>query len=414
MTKSSLYKVSAAILLSASTVAVTAAAETPTVEEMWKLIQQQQKEIETLKADAAKRDNQFLVVEERLDYTADAVELVAEMAPAVGNSGGNTTLGGYGEMHYNNLEDQNGDGDKTELDFHRFVLFLGHEFNQSTRFFSEVELEHSLSGDGKPGEFELEQAYIEHDYLSNHSVKAGLFLMPVGIINETHEPPTFYGVERNPVEKNIIPATWWEGGLAGTGRFGTGFSYEATMTSGLGLEDGEYKIRDGRQKVAKAKADALAYTGRLKYTGISGLELAVTAQYQEDLYQDTLPETIDATLLEAHAAWQLGNFALRALYARWDIDEAINAIKLGADEQTGWYVEPSWRINDNWGVFARYNDWDNLAGASVDGGIAQLDVGVNYWLNPNVVFKLDLQKQEAEKRGAKELDGFNLGVGYQF
>ena len=119
MTKSSLYKVSAAILLSASTVAVTAAAETPTVEEMWKLIQQQQKEIETLKADAAKRDNQFLVVEERLDYTADAVELVAEMAPAVGNSGGNTTLGGYGEMHYNNLEDQNGDGDKTELDFHR-------------------------------------------------------------------------------------------------------------------------------------------------------------------------------------------------------------------------------------------------------------------------------------------------------
>ena len=414
MVKSNLYKVSAALLLSAASAGATAAEETPTVEEMWKLIQQQQSEIEALKADAAKRDNQFLVVEERLDDTADAVEMVAEMAPAVGNSGGNTSLGGYGEMHYNNLEDQNGDGDKTELDFHRFVLFLGHEFNESTRFFSELELEHSLSGDGKPGEVELEQAYIEHDYLRNHSVKAGLFLMPVGIINETHEPPTFYGVERNPVEKNIIPATWWEGGLAGTGRFGQGFSYDATITSGLGLEDGEYKIRDGRQKVAKAKADALAYTGRLKYTGISGLELAVTAQYQEDLYQDTLPDTIDATLLEAHAAWQLGDFALRALYARWDIDEAINAIKLGADEQTGWYVEPSWRINDNWGVFARYNDWDNLAGASVDGGIAQLDVGVNYWLNPNVVFKLDLQKQEAEKRGAKELDGFNLGVGYQF
>ncbi|MEH6586119.1 MAG: porin [Halioglobus sp.] len=414
MTKLNVCKTAAVLLLSAATVGATAAGDTPTVEEMWELIQQQQKEIETLKADAAKRDNQFLVVEERLDDTADAVELVAEMAPAVGNSGGNTTLGGYGEMHYNNLEDQNGDGDKTELDFHRFVLYLGHEFNESTRFFSELELEHSLSGDGKPGEVELEQAYIEHDYLRNHSVKAGLFLMPVGIINETHEPPTFYGVERNPVEKNIIPATWWEGGLAGTGRFGQGFSYDATLTSGLGLEDGEYKIRDGRQKVAKAKADALAYTGRLKYTGISGLELAVTAQYQEDLYQDTLPETIDATLLEAHAAWQLGDFALRALYARWDIDEAINAIKLGADEQTGWYVEPSWRINDNWGVFARYNDWDNLAGAGVDGGIAQLDVGVNYWLNPNVVFKLDLQKQEAEKRGAKELDGFNLGVGYQF
>ena len=408
------YVASAALLLSAASAGAEAAAETPTVEEMWKLIQQQQREIETLKVDAAKRDNQFLVVEERLDDTADAVVQVAEMAPAVGNSGGNTTLGGYGEMHYNNLEDQNSDGEKTELDFHRFVLYLGHEFNESTRFFSELELEHSLSGDGKPGEVELEQAYVEHDYLDNHRVKAGLFLMPVGIINETHEPPTFYGVERNPVEKNIIPATWWEGGLAGTGRFGQGFSYDATVTSGLGLEDGEYKIRDGRQKVAKAKADALAYTGRLKYTGIAGLELALTAQYQEDIYQDTLPETIDATLLETHASWQAGDFGLRALYARWDIDDAINAIKLGASEQTGWYIEPSWRINNSWGVFARYNEWNNLDGAGVDGGIAQLDVGVNYWLHPNVVFKLDFQKQEAEARDGKEYDGFNLGVGYQF
>ena len=410
----SIYAASAALLLSAASAGAGAAAETPTVEEMWKLIQQQQREIETLKADAAKRDNQFLVVEERLDDTADAVVQVAEMAPAVGNSGGNTTLGGYGELHYNNLEDQNSDGEKTELDFHRFVLFLGHEFNENTRFFSELELEHSLSGDGKPGEVELEQAYVEHDYLDNHRVKAGLFLMPVGILNETHEPPTFYGVERNPVEKNIIPATWWEGGLAGTGRFGQGFSYDATVTSGLGLEDGEYKIRDGRQKVAKAKADALAYTGRLKYTGIAGLELGLTAQYQEDIYQDTLPETIDATLLETHATWQVGDFGLRALYARWDIDDAINAIKLGASEQTGWYIEPSWRINNSWGVFARYNEWNNLDGAGVDGGIAQLDVGVNYWLHPNVVFKLDFQKQEAEARNGKEYDGFNLGVGYQF
>jgi phosphate-selective porin len=414
MTKSSLYKASTFLLLSAASVGATAAAQTPNLEEMWELIQQQQQEIEALKAEAAIRENQFLVVEERLDDTADAVVQVAEMRPPISNAGGNTTLGGYGEMHYNNLEDQNSDGEKTELDFHRFVLYLGHEFNENTRFFSELELEHSLSGDGKPGEVELEQAYVEHDYLNNHSVKAGLFLMPVGLMNETHEPPTFYGVERNPVEKNIIPATWWEGGLAGTGRFGQGFSYDATVTSGLGLEEGEYKIRDGRQKLAKAKAEALAYTGRLKYTGAAGLELGVTAQYQEDLYQDMLAETIDATLLEAHVSWQTGNFGLRALYARWDIDDAINAIKLGASEQTGWFIEPSWRISDSWGVFARYNEWNNLDGASVDGGIAQLDLGVNYWLNPNVVFKLDFQKQEAEKRGAKELDGFNLGVGYQF
>jgi Phosphate-selective porin O and P len=413
MTKQSLYATSVATLLAATSMGVNAAS-TPSAEEMWQIIQQQQQEIAALKAQAQKRENQFMVVEERLDDTADALEHVAEMQPAVGNGGGHTSIGGYAEMHYNNLEDQNGDSDTQEMDFHRFVLFLGHEFSDKTRFFSELELEHSIAGDGQEGEFELEQAYVEHDYLRNHSLKAGLFLMPVGIINETHEPPTFYGVERNPVEKNIIPATWWEGGLASTGRFGEGFSYDVAVTSGLGLEDGEYKIRDGRQKVAKAKADALAYTGRLKYTGIAGLELGMTAQYQEDLYQDTLADTIDATLLEAHAAWQVGDFGLRALYAIWDIDDAINAIKEGADEQTGWYIEPSWRISERWGVFARYNDWDNLAGASVDGGITQVDVGINYWLNPNVVFKFDYQDQDTEDSDAKELDGFNLGVGWQF
>ena len=414
MIKSALSKTSAAMLLGISASGAIAAADTPSVEEMWKIIQAQQQEIETLKAEAAKRDNQFLVVEERLDDTADAVEMVADMAPAVGNAGGNTTIGGYGEMHYNNLDDQNSDGTKKEIDYHRFVLYLGHEFSDRTRMFSEIELEHSLAGDGKPGEVELEQAYIEHDYLESHSARAGLFLVPVGILNETHEPPTFYGVERNPIEKNIIPSTWWEGGLAATGRFGSGFSYDATATSGLGLEDGEFKIRDGRQKLAEAKADALAYTGRLKYTGMAGLELAMTAQYQEDLYQDRLAETIDATLLQAHAIWQIGDFGLRALYARWDIDEAINNIEEGADEQSGWYVEPSWRINDSWGLFARYNDWNNLAGASVDGGISQWDVGVNYWLNPNVVFKFDYQMQEAEAADGKEYDGFNLGVGFNF
>ena len=117
-----------------------------------------------------------------------------------------TVIGGYGELHYNNIEDTE------SIDFHRFVLFFGHEFTESIRFFSEFELEHALSGDGKPGEVELEQAYIEMDLTESTTLKTGLFLVPVGIINETHEPPTFYGVERNPVEKNIIPATWWEAG----------------------------------------------------------------------------------------------------------------------------------------------------------------------------------------------------------
>ena len=98
-----------------------------------------------------------------------------------------------------------------QIDFHRWVLFLNHRFNDSITLYSELELEHSLSGDGKNGEVELEQAYLDFAFGKGLHAKAGLFLLPVGILNETHEPNTFFGVERNPIEKEMIPTTWWEG-----------------------------------------------------------------------------------------------------------------------------------------------------------------------------------------------------------
>ena len=172
-------------------------------------------------------DEEFKALQEQMNQLADAVE----SQPA--NTSKQVHIGGYGELHYNNLEFP--DGTKfRELDFHRFVLFFGYDFTDSIRFHSELELEHSIAGDGQNGEIELEQAYIEFDLTENMETKAGLFLIPVGILNETHEPTTFYGVERNPVERNIIPTTWWEGGAALTGRFGgSGVSYDLALTSGL-------------------------------------------------------------------------------------------------------------------------------------------------------------------------------------
>ena len=174
-----------------------------------------------------------------------------------------TTIGGYGELHYNNL-DKNGT-DEAKIDFHRFVLMFAHDFNDKIRFFSEFELEHALvkdTADGSNGgEVEIEQAYIEMDLDSNSAIKAGVFLIPVGFLNETHEPPTFYGVERNPVEKNIIPVTWWEAGAMYSAHTDAGISYDLAIHSGLNSATGS--IRAGRQKVANANGDSLAYTGRI-------------------------------------------------------------------------------------------------------------------------------------------------------
>jgi hypothetical protein len=396
----------------------TAIAATPSVEEMWAIIQQQQAEIAELKALIATTDEDIKETNVKVEATASMVE----QGVATGSTSMDshwterTQFGSYGEMHYNNLDDKNNTSDdKKEIDFHRFVLYLGHDFSDTTRMFSEVELEHSLSGDGKNGEVELEQAYIEHDLNDSMRMRAGLFLMPVGILNQTHEPDTFYGVERNNVEKNILPTTWWEGGLALEGEFAPGWAYETDVTSGLKLdaENGKYKIRDGRQKVSEADASDLAYTANLKYTGIAGLEVGSTVQYQSDLYQGDYTDSVDAWLYTAHVAWRKGPFGLRALAAKWDIDSAINTIKEGADEQEGWYVEPSWELMRNLGIFTRYSEWDNQAGGSGSTDISQWDLGLNYWLEENVVFKVDYQIQDAPK-DQKELKGFNLGVGWSF
>lgn len=377
------------------------AAQMPSPEQMWEIIQEQQREIEALK-----RGQQ-----ENTEKTEAAVEAIEQgQKSASGNAGWaeKTQIGGYGELHYNNLDS------KKEIDFHRFVLFFGHQFTDRLRFFSELELEHAESGDGKNGEVELEQAYVEYDLTPDHHIKGGVFLLPVGIINQTHEPPTFYGVERNPVERNIIPSTWWAGGVELTGELAPGWSYAVSVHEGLNTSAGSnYAVRSGRQKTSEADANDLASTAQLKWTGIAGVELAASVQYQEDVTQGNDASAGNAWLYEAHADIQRGPFGLRALYAMWDLDgDGPKAV--GADEQSGFYIEPSFKITPKWGVFARYNQWDNRAGSNGgDTEKKQYNAGVNFWPHPDVVLKADIQQQDNEGT-SKNDNGYNLGIGYQF
>jgi len=392
----------------------------PNLEEMWELIQKQQAEISQLKTQLETTEKRVTETEVKTEATFAAVEEVSAGPVAkLAEWADKTTIGGYGEMHYNNLTSDNSSSSKEEFDLHRFVLFFGHQFTDDLRFFSELEVEHNVAGEGKNGEVEIEQAYVEWDYTENHRAKAGVFLMPVGILNETHEPETFYGVERNPVEKNIIPSTWWEGGAMFSGEIAEGFSYDAGVHSGLFIDPskGKAKIRDGRQKVSEAEGDDLAYTARIKYTGMPGLELATTLQHQTDVWQGQAfagEDEADATLVELHAIYNKGPFGLRALYAHWDIDDVIENVKAGADEQEGFYIEPSYRLNEKLGFFVRFSAWDNQAGeSSADGEKQQYDVGFNYWLHENVVLKADYRHDNNEG-DSEEFSGFNLGVGWSF
>ena len=411
-------KVLALAVLSA--LSTSAMAADPTNAEIMQMMKEMKEEMADLKKENENLKGEVSDVAGSVDAVADATDEAIKAQVKLSNK---TTLGGYGELHYNTLRDQKGDSNKDQMDFHRFVLFVNHEFNDKMRLVTELELEHSLTGGdgGTPGEVELEQAYIQYDLTQKTNVVGGLFLIPVGIMNETHEPPTFYGVERNDVEKNIIPTTWWEGGAMVEHEFIDGLTANLSATSGLDSDGGSFKPRDARQKVAEAEAKTFAYNGRLKYTAIPGLELAGTVNYQDNFCQNQLAGCGSATLYEAHTVYNVDNFGLRALVAWWDIDgSAVSAV--GADEQYGYYVEPSYRFDDaivagqDIGVFARYAVWDNQegSGSTTDTEYQQVNFGANWWIDKDVVVKIDYQLQDVGGGVSKELDGLNLGLGYQF
>lgn len=388
----------------------------PTLEEVWEIVQRQQAEIDALRGELAEArqgiattDQKVAETEARVEATGDFVEAlsVADSAPS------KTQIAGYGELHYNNVSSDS--GDSQEIDFHRFVLFFGHEYSDRVRFFSELELEHSLAGDGKPGEIELEQAYVEYSLTDNVHARTGLFLLPLGIMNEAHEPSTFYGVERNTIENIILPSTWWEAGVGVRGNLANGLSWDAGVHSGLAMPtegSNAFRVRSGRQKVAKAKASDMATTLRLKYTGLPGLELAASYQYQSDPSQIAGDGLDSGQLFTAHAMYQRERFGLRALYGAWKFD-GVAVEAADADEQYGWYIEPSFRASDSWGFYARYEDVD---AARDQDKFTQSEVGFNYWPIENVVLKMDYRSREftLPDMSDADFDAIDLGFGYRF
>lgn len=365
--------------LALASAAPAAAADAPTLGELMEIIEAQQAQIDALRAD---------------------------------RGGNRVHIGGYGELHYNNLSAEDDSSDLRRLDFHRFVLFIGYDFSERVRFYSELELEHALAGEGKPGEVELEQAYVQFDIGQSSYALGGLFLVPVGMLNETHEPPTFYGVERNDVEGIIIPTTWWAGGAMFGTRLGSGLSFDFAVHEGLKVPTSSFSIRSGRQKTANADASNLAYTGRVRYSGVPGLELAASIQYQSDVSQIDGDGLNDALLASAHLDFSRGIFGLRALWAGWDLNGA-GPRDAGVDRQTGWYVEPALRPWKTVGFYYRYEDID---AARTQDRFVEHEAGVNWWPHPQVVIKADLRRREHDlaAEAGRDFDGIDLGIGYQF
>lgn len=227
-----------------------------------------------------------------------------------------TTIGGYGEF----LFDMPAGGDDT-FDALRGVLYVGHRFNENWLFNSEIEFEHGSTS--KSGSASLEFGYVEYLASDSFALRGGLLLVPMGLVNENHEPTAYLPVSRPKTEQNIIPSTWREMGLGAWGREGD-LDWRTYVINGLrGETFNDSGLRGGRQKGSKADAEDLAFVGRLDWHPTPGVTvggsvyLGDSAGNNEDLGTD-----LGTQIVELHATWQQGPWLMQALAAQAEVDGA--------------------------------------------------------------------------------------------
>jgi hypothetical protein len=244
-----------------------------------------------------------------------------------------TAVGGYGELTLN--VPVNRTGDPAIVDLRRFVLFVGHNFSDRIRFYSEVEVEHAVSSSVDAGEVEIEQAYLDGLFGRRLNLRAGLILMPVGIINIYHEPPTFNGVDRPLVDTLVIPSTWREPGFGIFGELATGVSYQLYFVNGLNANGftAETAVADGHQEAMKARARDFGGVGRLTWEPVLATVFGVSG------YAATAGNTLHSTvgkvpvgLVEVDARTRYRGFTARGEFALLFIGDTagLNAT-LGAE-----------------------------------------------------------------------------------
>ena len=428
---------------------------TAEIEELRRLVLVLQEELDQ-KSDAGAAGAKTEELERRIDLLAAEIEklrtagaaggeetLLGEkgLAPAaskVYRQERGVSIGGYGEALYTNYaarrEDDAPSGLTDQVDFVRQIVYVGYKFSDSVLFNSEIEFEHASTGKG--GEVSVEFAYLELQTRPEIGMRAGMLLVPVGFLNEVHEPPIYHGTRRPEVETVVIPSTWRENGLGLFGEVGH-FEWRAYVVAGLSSTGfSAAGIRGGRQSGARSKAEDFAVTGRVDFVGLPGLLLGGSFFTGESGQGATVGDTRiggQVSLFDLHARYRHRGLELRALWARSTLGDAalinrqngLSGPSSVGTKQEGWYAEAAFDVlslgaprRQSLTPFARYERLDTQravpAGYETDPARDRsvFTGGLEIKPHPQVVFKVDYQVMTNEARtGANQ---WNVALGYLF
>jgi len=345
---------------------------------------------------------------------------------------------GYGELHFHTPKGTTYPDPEApaEADVHRMIWGISYDINDWITLHTEIDFEQEVK------KLELQFMYLDFFINPAINVRIGSLLMPVGPLNEFHEPPLFYSVSRPYVQRHIIPTTWQEGGIGIFGAPVAGFNYRAYIVSSLDARkfDSTSGIREGRGGVSEAESDDLAIILRGEYTPASGIDIGLSFYDGGADASKKVGGDARVQILEWDVRVRMEGFDLQWVSVLIDIDDAaiINAAHVNEEgdaapltgsnsvgsQLTGVTLEVAYHLafmtRTEWDLvpfirFEAFNTQDEVPSgfsASLANDLEVLTVGAAYYPHPQVVLKIDRETWE-DGIGKKELR-YNLGAAYMF
>ncbi|MFN3598819.1 MAG: DUF3373 domain-containing protein [Aquificaceae bacterium] len=428
------------------------------LEEQIRMLQQEVQRLkeEQKKTEETKQETEALKEEIRklrLDIALPQLEIksYSGLGPAASKVHFNprgVSIGGYGEFTFLHNDVNARGGAKSIADVQRIILYLGYAFDERLKFNSELELEHaSTSGEHGTGGayFKAELAYLDYNLRPEFGLRGGLLLMPVGIINEIHEPPTFPSAERPFFERRMTLSTWEEMGLGVYGTVGM-VDYRFYLINGLMLKGGggynaQEPLKNIRQRGARAIADRFGFTGRVDINLPYNLKVGgsfVSSHVQSKGGNDSQlnlrrgSKVGSVNMFFPHLWWQYAGWDVRLVGGLVKVNDARRMSQdLGGgavipEEQKGFYVQVAHDVfryfnieNQELYLFGIYEDFDTHSkvptGFSKPNGhkLRVYNVGLSYKPHPLVAIKADYARlnYSPNRRDEKE---YRLTLGFMF
>lgn len=354
------------------------------------------------------------------------------------------SIGGYGEVLYQKYAQNNQSGTDVsnsnvdQFDFVRAIVYFGYKFNDKFVFNSEIEVEHAK-------EISLEFAYIDYLYRPWLSFRAGKILLPMGLINELHEPTVYLGAKRPLTEQYIIPSTWAENGIGVFGTVGD-FNYKAFVLNGfdaLGTANGgsvtgfnaESGLREGRQDGGEAKSVSFAGVARADYAGIHGLLAGVSGYYGKA--GQNFSSAVTTWIADAHVDFRYAGVLARTVmsYAKvYDISNlyaqqvaggtvsatsgAIGSDLYGGYVELGYDVLHLFKFDQELVAFGRFERLDTQykqpSGFQRDGEVDRTIYTFGMRYKPIIQIAAKAEYQVIRNGAQTGVNQFNMSLGYIF